>query len=139
VTSQAQETSGLREHLGIRYVGMEGDAVVLEMRMGPQHLNLASTLHGGAIASLIDIACALAARTPPGLPAQPASDAPEPYRGVATLSLTLHFTRPVREGCVRAVGRRMAGGRRVVFASADVFDEQGRLVANGSGSFAVVG
>ncbi|WP_288251511.1 PaaI family thioesterase [uncultured Hydrogenophaga sp.] len=133
------ETSGLREHLGIRFVGMEGESVVLELCMGPQHLNLASTLHGGAIATLIDIACALAARTPPGPPNADAMASPGPYRGVATLSLALHFTRPVREGRVRAVGRRMAGGRRVVFASADVFDDKGRLVANGSGSFAVMG
>lgn len=130
------ETSGLREHLGIQYVGMEGDAVVLEMRMGPEHHNIASTLHGGAIATLVDIACALAARTPPGLPAHPV---PPGSHRVATLSLNLHFTRAVREGCVRVLGKRTAGGRRVVFASADVFDEQGRLVANGSGSYAVVG
>jgi uncharacterized protein (TIGR00369 family) len=129
------DTSGLREHLGIRYVGMDGDAVVLELLMGPQHHNLASTLHGGAIAALIDIACALAAQTPPGHPAYPAAPA---SKMVATLSLTLHFTRAVREGCVRVVGRRMAGGRRIVFASADVFDGQGRLVANGSGSYAVM-
>jgi len=136
--SPLEQASGLREHLGIRYVGEEGDAVVLELCMGPQHRNLASTLHGGAIATLIDIACALAARTPPGLPALPPTDLSVPYKGVATLSLTLHFTRPVREGCVRALGRRLAGGRRVVFASADVFDAQGRLVANGSGSYAVM-
>lgn len=129
------ETSGLREHLGIRYVGMEGDAVVMELTMGLQHHNLASTLHGGAIATLVDIACALAARTPPGQAAQPA---PPGSHRVATLSLTLHFTRPVHEGRVRVHGRRIGGGRRVVFASADVFDERERLVASGSGSYAVM-
>ena len=129
------DTSGLREHLGIKYVGMEGETVVLEMQMGPEHHNVSATLHGGAFATLIDIACALAARTPAGKPAQPV--APDAHR-VATLSLSLHFIRAVREGRVRVVGRRLSGGRRVVFAAADVFDQDGRLVANGSGSYAVM-
>ena len=45
----------------------------------------------------------------------------------------------VREGRVRAFGRRLSAGRRMVFANADVFDAEGRLVANGSGSYAIVG
>ncbi|QJW85186.1 PaaI family thioesterase [Ramlibacter terrae] len=126
-------TSGLREHLGIRFIGMQDGAAVLALTIGPEHMNLASTLHGGAIATLVDIACALAARVPPGLPgAEPAAA----RRGVATLSMTLNFTRPVSAGTVRAFGRRVGGGRSIVFAACDVFDDQDRLVANGSGCYA---
>src|SRR5690606_16830651 len=111
----------------------EDGAAVVELTIGPQHLNLAHTLHGGAIASLIDIACALAAR----VPAQPAeASVATAKRGLATLSMTLNFTRAVSEGRVRAVARRVGGGSRVVFAACDVFDAHSRLVATGSGCFA---
>ena len=126
-------TSGLREHPGIRYLGVEGEAVLLELTIGPEHMNLANTLHGGVIASLIDIACALAARMAPGQDASPATPG---TRGVATLSMSLNFVRAVRAGRVKVVGRRVSGGRRVVFAAADVFDEESCLVANGSGCYA---
>mgnify|MGYP000964106368 CR=1 FL=1 len=131
-----RDTSGLREHLGIRYAGMDNGAVVLELDIAAEHLNVSDALHGGAIATLVDIACALAARTPPGKEAQPV---PADALRVATVSLALHFTRGVREGRVRAFGRRLSAGRRMVFANADVFDAEGRLVANGSGSYAIVG
>lgn len=56
------------------------------------------------------------------------------------LVLTAHFeldlVRPVSEGAIRAVGRLVHEGRRLLLAEARAEDDQGRLLARGSGTFA---
>jgi uncharacterized protein (TIGR00369 family) len=122
----ADMTSGFREMLGIRFVGVEDDAVVLDMMIGPEHLNTDGVLHGGVLASLIDMACGVVIAQPlPG----------GTVRKAVTLSLTTSFTGQGKSGLVRAIGRRRAGGRRIVFASAEVVDAYGNLLAFGEGSF----
>jgi phenylacetic acid degradation protein PaaD len=46
-------------HLGLRLVE-DPDAVVVEMPVGPQHLNFLGSTHGGAVFSLADCAFSLA-------------------------------------------------------------------------------
>ncbi|HSJ26885.1 MAG TPA: hotdog fold thioesterase [Acidimicrobiia bacterium] len=47
-------------HLGIRLVEADGERVVLEMEVAPQHLNFLDLTHGGAVFSLADCAMSLA-------------------------------------------------------------------------------
>jgi len=54
---------------------------------------------------------------------------------VLTVSFTVHFTRPVTSGEVRAVGRLLHGSGRLFLAEADLFDSGGRLLGRGSGVF----
>lgn len=125
-TNIAYTTSGFREMLGIRFVGTEDDAVVLEMTIGPEHLNVNSVLHGGVLLTLVDIACGLAVCRVP--------DSGE-VRKAVTLSLTTSFTGQARSGLVKVVGRKRAGGRRIAFALAEVLDADGKLLAFGEGTF----
>ena len=54
---------------------------------------------------------------------------------VLTVSYTMHLTRPVTEGTVRASARVVHRSRNLILADAELFDAQGRQVARGTGSF----
>jgi uncharacterized protein (TIGR00369 family) len=80
-----------------------------------------SVLHGGFVATLIDSACACAAL---------ARTYPEAY--VTTIALQVTYLRPVTRGRIRAVGRCIRTGGRVLFCDADVSDDMGELVGKGA-------
>ena len=54
---------------------------------------------------------------------------------VLTSSFDVHFFRPVLDGTLRAEGRVLHQARRVLFAEARLVDEEGRLLASGTGTF----
>ncbi len=90
---------------------------------------LASTtspyIHGGAIATLIDVAGNFAIIAAIG-------------RDVPTIDLRIDYLRPVRNGALRAVGRAVKVGRRLGVADVEVFDEAGQTVAIGRGLFSTI-
>lgn len=55
---------------------------------------------------------------------------------VLTTSFNIYLLRPVTEGKILAVGTVFRAGANVIFAESEMFDEQGRTVARGSGTFA---
>jgi uncharacterized protein (TIGR00369 family) len=54
---------------------------------------------------------------------------------VLTVSYTVHLTRPVTGGSVRASARVVHHSRSLLLADAELFDQEGRQVARGTGSF----
>src|SRR2546428_14007790 len=82
-------------------------------------------IHGGAIATLIDVAGNFAVIA--------AID-----RDIPTIDLRVDYLRPVRKGALRAVGRTVKVGRRLGIADVEVFDEDGQIVAIGRGLFSTV-
>ncbi len=54
---------------------------------------------------------------------------------VATASFSLELLRPVVKGELRAVGRVKKRGRSLVFAESTLFDDKGRELAVGRGTF----
>lgn len=57
--SQMIDADPYAAHLGLRLVD-DPEAVVVEMQVGPDHLNFLGTTHGGAVFSLADCAFSLA-------------------------------------------------------------------------------
>lgn len=82
-------------------------------------------VHGGAIATLIDVAGNFAIIAAIG-------------RDVPTIDLRVDYLRPVRIGALRAVGRAVKVGRRLGVADVEVFDESEQMVAIGRGLFSTV-
>lgn len=121
-----EPNSGFQDLLGYRLAEWEDGRAVLELEVLPKHGNRAGVLHGGVLATLIDTACGFAATWCPH---------PGRARRVVTLQLTTSFLGQARHGLVRAVGTRKASGSRIVFCAAEVFDEHGRLIATGEGTF----
>lgn len=118
--------SGFFNHLGLRLVQWEEDLAVLELELGPEHLNRGKVLHGGVLTSMIDIACGFAGCFCPD---------PERIRKAVTLSLTTSFTGQTSAGTIRAIGRKRVGGRRIFTATAEVVSASGELLALGEGTY----
>ncbi|RAU21582.1 PaaI family thioesterase [Paramagnetospirillum kuznetsovii] len=121
-----EPTSGFQDLLGYHLAEWAEGHAVLELAVERKHCNRAGVVHGGVLATLIDTSCGFSATYCP---------VPGRVRRVVTLSLTSSFLGQARHGIIRAVGRMRAGGSRIVFCSAEVLDEDGKLIAMGEGSF----
>ncbi len=124
--ARAGQQAGFHHLLGTRLVEWDRDRVVLELAVRPELLNLGGVVHGGVLSTLVDSACGFAGAWSPE---------PGHVRKSVTLSLTTNFTGQVTEGTLRAVGRKVAGGRRIYTGVAEVFNDAGELVATGQGTF----
>ena len=124
--ANARYDRGFAAHLGFEFLEWEPERAVLGLEIQHWHLNLAGVLHGGILASLLDIAGAAAGSYCPY---------PGRIRKAITLSMTTTFTGQVSEGHVRAIGRRRAGGRRIFNSSVDIVDAHDRLLAMGEGTY----
>lgn len=115
---------GLADLLGIEIVETEDDGAVIELDAGDQHLNRHGTVHGGAIATLIDTAMGAAV-----LREDTGDDAP------VTIEMKVTYLRPTQPGRIRAEAAIRRRGKRIVIAEVDVFDAEGEAVAHGIGTF----
>lgn len=122
----ARQLPGFHSVLGYRQFSWEEGRAVIELTVDQRHLNFGGVLHGGVLTSLLDIACAEAGTYCPY---------PGRMRKAITLSLTTTFTGQCSGGVIRVVGTKRAGGTRIFNSSGEVFDEDGRLLAFGEGTF----
>jgi uncharacterized protein (TIGR00369 family) len=107
-----------------------GDGLaVFEGDAGPHLLNPLGIVHGGWALTLIDSAAGCAAHTL--LPAG---------ANYATIETKANFSRPISKdsGRVRAEGRAIGRGRRIISCEARVVDAKGRLLAHGTSTLMVL-
>lgn len=109
--------------LGVEFLDWSDGRATLRLAITRGHLNGAFAVHGGVIASLLDNAVTYAA-----------AYAGEGRRGhrCLTLSLTTSFLGPAVEGDVLDVtGRVEGGGRKLIFARAEIVNQAGQRIAQG--------
>lgn len=106
--------------MGLRLVTATADQVVVELEVGPQHLQPHGLVHGGVHAGLVETVCSIGAQF-----VAPAGST------VVGVENQTSFLRPVREGTLRAVGTPLHIGHRSQLWQAELRDAQGRLVATG--------
>ncbi|SOZ52102.1 putative acyl-CoA thioesterase [Cupriavidus taiwanensis] len=109
--------------LGVRLASLTPDHVELEMPFLPTNVTHGSIVHGGVIATLIDIAGAAAAAS--GANA-------DDVKGGATGSLSIQYLVPAQGAALRAVASVARRGRRQVVTDVSVYAEapdEGVLVA----------
>ena len=118
--------SGFQRNTGYRFAAWSEGRAELVLPVRPRHLNRAGVVHGGVYMSLIDTACGFAG-----------CHCPHPGRRRIAVSLTLatSFVGQCSGGTLRVVGEARGGGRRIFVATAEVFDDGGRLLALGEGSY----
>ena len=118
---------GLGELLGIEIVDMEADGAGVELDADDRHLNAHGTVHGGTLATLVDMAMGAAVRredTGDGAP--------------VTIEMKVTYLRPAKPGRLRAEGSIRRRGKHIIVAEADVRDADGEAVAHGIGTFTSV-
>jgi uncharacterized protein (TIGR00369 family) len=113
--------SGWQETIGARIAEVEPGRVAVELDVHAGHRHDGSVVQGGVITQIADAAMAMSLMS-------------EQDEGMSntTVELKINFLRPVVEGRLRAVGRVVEMRKRLLFSEADVFDEEGRLVARAS-------
>lgn len=113
--------------IGMRLVDIVKDAAVISIDMRDDLRQPSGVLHGGVTATLIDTAMAFAVRTRVELG--------EP---TATIDLTVHYLRPVTEGRITCTATLVRAGRRIFTVSAEVHNEEGKLIATGLSTYTKV-
>jgi uncharacterized protein (TIGR00369 family) len=114
--------------LGFRLVEAGAGRVVLAGTPDARSYNLIGTVHGGWAASILDTAMALATLA--------TLDAAHDF---TTLDIKINYLRPLAAGTeVRAEGRVLHGGKRVVLGEARLVDPAGKLLAHGTGTCLVL-
>ena len=115
--------SPLVGHLGMRLESIGADEATLVLPFRPELATLGDTVHGGAIASLIDTA---------GMAACWAADEePEGLNG-STVTLNVNYLAAARGQELTAHAIVTRRGRSMVFSEVKVTEPSGRLVATGS-------
>ncbi len=104
--------------MGMRLVDMRHNEAVIKIDMRDDLRQPAGLLHGGVTATLIDTAMAFAVIT----------RLAEGERA-STIDLTVHYLRPHTTGTITSTGKVMRAGKRIFTVSADVVNEEGKLIA----------
>ena len=98
------------------------------MRPQPFMMNLAGTIHGGVLATLIDSAltCALVTRLPKGLVC-------------VSIDLQMRFLRPARMSSERLTARAevLSTGSTIGATQGEIRDAKGRLIVHATSSLAI--
>src|SRR5882724_3888094 len=117
---------GFNVLLGYRLAEWRADFARLELALEPKHLNRSGVVHGGVLATMLDVAlgyCGVYTAEPGRL------------RRAVTLSMTTSYLGQAKSGTLSCIARRRGGGKTVFFASGEVLDEAGALIAMGEGTF----
>ena len=115
------------EMLGLELLSFDAGHAEMALDLREELTNSWSVFHGGVTMTLLDVVMAHAARSPnqPGITESP---------GVVTVEMKTTFMRP-------GLGRLLAKGRLVhrtvsmAFCEGSVFDAQGGIVAQATGTF----
>ncbi len=125
-TRDWKKPSRFFETLGLELVQAGEGQSTLALHFGEAIGNRKGDVHGGAIAGLIDIAMSEAIRSL-------LSD----FKGLATISMAINYLH-VGAGDLVAQGVATRRGKTTAFATAEVRDAQGNMVATGQGAFRII-
>ena len=114
------------DYLGLETRRTDGGAEV-RLQITEETLNSRGIVHGGVILSLVDQAIGAAVTFALGR-----------GRRAMTAELKVNFLAPTTEGSLTAKGRLLREGKRLIVGEAEVMDQDGRLIAKGLGTWAVV-
>ena len=109
-------------HLGIRLVDMGPGTATLGLPFAEALVTAGTTVHGGAVASLIDTAGMVAAWS--------GGEVPDRLRG-STVGLTVSFLAPADGADLEASATVLRRGRSIVHVDVDVRTASGSAVAKG--------
>lgn len=104
--------------LGLELEEVARGAAAVSVESRAELERFSGIMHGGAIASVVDTASAFAVLS-----------LLEPGEQTVTVDLTLQYLRPVSGGRLKARGRVLRAGRRLVSVCVEVTNESGALVS----------
>lgn len=116
-------------HLGFSLERFEGGQSTMHYTPQPEHCNSFGVAHGGSVMTFLDVTMATAARSA------------QPDMGVVTIEMKTSFMRPAPAETGRALvghGELLHRTRSMAFVQASLFDADGQLCAQATGTFKYV-
>ena len=113
--------------MGITLVKVGDGSSEVRLDVEPHHLNPGGIVHGGVLATILDASIGLALRSKLGM-----------GREHVTIELDVHYLSPARTGFLVGRGTAVRVGGRVSYGEAELFADDGRLVAKGTATFLIV-
>lgn len=113
-------------HLGLVCEAVEEDRVRIRMPFAKELVTVGTLVHGGAIASLCDVAATAACWASPRI---------TPGARGTTIALSLQYLRPGREQDLEASAAVVQRGRSICVAEVSVVDAAGGLVARATATY----
>ena len=114
---------GFREHVALEIEPQGDGSSVVVVQAAEQHLNPHGSVHGGLLATMIDVAMGTAVATTGG-------------ESPVTVSLAVTYLEPARTGRLEARARVRKRGKRLMVVEAEVVQD-GDVVADALGTFSV--
>jgi len=115
----------LQEVLGFTIERIDGESVAT-LTIDTVHLNPHGVVHGAVPFALMDTAMGSAVMS-----------TIDDGRLCATIEMQTRFHRPIMAGTLRATARVTTAGRRIVHLTAETRDDDDRLIASATASFAL--
>ena len=117
----------------LRFIGIEeglseNGVGSVSLAVQPHHLQGAGQVHGGLMAVLVDTAFFRAVRSTLA-----------PGQGTTTVELKVNFLESANSGRLTATAKIIGNSDRLKVADVEVAAEDGRLIAQGLGTFLVIG
>ena len=121
------EDPGVQQLVGYKTsIDRSDGSCTVTLDLEPPHLNRHGILHGGIVATVLDVVC--------GNTASQFFD-PENHAALVTVSLTLSYVAAAREGRITSRARVTGGGKSIAHVFGELHDAQGQLLATATGVF----
>ena len=114
---------GFREHVALQVEPLDDGTSRVVLDAAEEHLNPAGSVHGGVLATMIDVAMGTAVTTTGG-------------ESPVTVSLSVTYLEPGRPGRLSATARVRKRGRRLMVVEAEVVQDDD-VVADALATFSV--
>jgi uncharacterized protein (TIGR00369 family) len=122
------DTSSFPSHLSMRMNRLEKGSAEFVIDVAQKHRQLMGVVHGGVLATLIDTATFWAVYFA----------IEDEQRWLTSVDLKLNYLAPAISGRLLARGRQVKVGRTLCYASAEVTDERGKILAHGASTLMIV-
>lgn len=101
---------------------------VIGIQVEPKHMQLMGAVHGGVLASLVDTVTYWSVYY----------GVEDPDKWLASVDLKVNYLAPAGSGKLIARGRQIKVGKKLCYASAEVHDENGAIVAHGASTLMIL-
>ena len=101
---------------------------VIEIQVESKHMQLMGAVHGGVLASLVDTVTYWSVYY--GIE--------DPDKWLATVDLKVNYLAASGSGRLTARGRQIKVGKKLCYASAEVHDDNGTIVAHGASTLMIL-
>ena len=113
--------------LDMRVADPDDGSSDVTMPINPSHLQQAGRVQGGIVATLADYAFFRAVK--PLL---------KPGEATTTIEIKINFLAPAERGELTATAKIISSGRRIIVGEMEVKDQDGKLIAQGLGTYMVI-